>query len=87
MPASADHDVVVDCHTQCFGRVGDLAGHFDVGTRRCGIAAWMVVQQRTRIEILSLSQVGSGFAKATGVWEWCMLSNSCWQNHDQYRSV
>ncbi len=52
MPASADHEVIVDGHVQGFGGIGNLAGHFDVGARRCGVARWVVVQQQTRIGFL-----------------------------------
>ena len=51
MAGTADDDVVVDGDAQFLGRIGDLAGHVDVGPRRRRVAARMIVQHTTNFGI------------------------------------
>lgn len=48
MPVLADDDVVVHGNPQRLGDVDDGLRHLDVGLRRRGIAAWVIVHHTTR---------------------------------------
>jgi len=45
VPLLADDDVVMHLDAEIARHVDDLFGHFDIGARRRGVAAWMVMQQ------------------------------------------
>jgi hypothetical protein len=68
MPALADDDVVVHGNAERGGDIDDRLRHLDVGLRRRGITARMVVHQQTQSEIaLENNSLGHG-AKIIGVW-------------------
>lgn len=50
MPVRSDDDVVVHGNAQALACFGDLAGHFDIGAARGGVATRVIVQESAMID-------------------------------------
>jgi hypothetical protein len=47
VPSRADDDVVMHLDAEPACDLGDLLGHFDIGSRRCRVSSGMIVQEES----------------------------------------